>query len=792
MKRISIVLLLMGLIAAATGCGGSEARKDKAMERGQQLYAQRAYAKARVEFRNALQVDPKDAAAWTLLGETNEALGEFKEAVDAYRNALELDESQVRARARLGRMMVFGGAPDQALETIEPGLAKHPQSADLLAVRAAVHQQQGDIEGARKDAEAALAAEPNQPDATALLATLAWREGRRDEALAMLDKTLKASPDDIMLRQIYAQLLLTAEKPDLAEVQLKEIVRLDPGTLGNRYRLAQLQASQKKIDEAVATLRDAIKAKPEDVEAKLALATLLAAQRSFEDAETELLGFVKSSPKDLDLRLGVARFYDTNGKQQQAEAMYREVMKDAGDKAAGVTARGRLASLMIRTGRTEEGAKLADEVLAKNPSDADALVMRAQLAMQRGAPEDAIVDLRAALRDQPANLLLIVQLAQAYIRSGDVALAEQTLRQAVQANPRDVRTRLALAQFLVNKGEPAQARPVLEQLVKDEPNNMEALEGYAKLLLMLNDPAAALLAATTLQSLQPKSATGFYLAGLAQQSLQRTDEARKSFEAALAADPAALEPLVTLAQLDVAAGDDAQALARIDARMATQPKDARLQNLRGELLMSMRRFADAGASYAAAAKLQPVWPQPYRGQAGALIAAGQTDRAIEVLKGALLATGNSAEIAVDLGTLYTNAGRPDDAIAVYDRVLERDPNNLVAANNLAMLLITSRSDTASLERAEKLTERFADSDNPAFLDTHGWVLYKRGRYSDAIAPLTRAVAKVPQAQEIQYHLGMAQLKAGRIADARKSLEAAVKGDQGYPGKDAARSALAGM
>jgi Tfp pilus assembly protein PilF len=72
------------------------------------------------------------------------------------------------------------------------------------------------------------------------------------------------------------------------------------------------------------------------------------------------------------------------------------------------------------------------------------------------------------------------------------------------------------------------------------------------------------------------------------------------------------------------------------------------------------------------------------------------------------------------------------------------------------------------------------------------VLYKRGRYADAIAPLEKAVAKVPQAQEIHYHLGMAQLKAGKTAEARKSLEAAVKGDQNYPGKDEAKAALAGL
>jgi len=109
-----------------------------------------------------------------------------------------------------------------------------------------------------------------------------------------------------------------------------------------------------------------------------------------------------------------------------------------------------------------------------------------------------------------------------------------------------------------------------------------------------------------------------------------------------------------------------------------------------------------------------------------------------------------------------------------------------------MLIATHRSDSASLERAEKLTERFANSDNPAFLDTYGWVLYKRGRYAEAIVPLEKAVAKVPQSQELRYHLGMAQMKAGRVADARKSLETAVQGEQVYPGIEEAREVLKGL
>jgi Flp pilus assembly protein TadD len=89
-------------------------------------------------------------------------------------------------------------------------------------------------------------------------------------------------------------------------------------------------------------------------------------------------------------------------------------------------------------------------------------------------------------------------------------------------------------------------------------------------------------------------------------------------------------------------------------------------------------------------------------------------------------------------------------------------------------------------------QRFADSDNPALLDTYGWVLYRRGRYTEAIPPLEKAVGKAPQAQELRYHLGMALLKAGRTAEARENLEAAVRGEQRYAGSEEARAALAAM
>jgi tetratricopeptide (TPR) repeat protein len=175
-----------------------------------------------------------------------------------------------------------------------------------------------------------------------------------------------------------------------------------------------------------------------------------------------------------------------------------------------------------------------------------------------------------------------------------------------------------------------------------------------------------------------------------------------------------------------------------------------------------------------------------------LIAKGQSARAINVLEAGQVATNQSLEIALDLGALYAVAGRNDDAIKLFEGVLDRVPGDPVAANNLAMLLANHRTDEASLDRAAQLVERFADSDNPAFLDTYGWVAHRRGRHAEAVAALEAAVARAPDAAELRYHLGMAQLGAGNTAEARKHLELAVRSSQDFAGRAEAKAALAGL
>ena len=130
----TLVLLVL------TGCGGARERYESHLQRGKQYLAQDNLDKAGIEFRNALQILPKDAQAFYYNGRVAEARQQPRQAVGLYQAALDANPNLDDARARLAKVFVIAGAAQRALDVIGPGIARHPDDADLLAARAAAHR----------------------------------------------------------------------------------------------------------------------------------------------------------------------------------------------------------------------------------------------------------------------------------------------------------------------------------------------------------------------------------------------------------------------------------------------------------------------------------------------------------------------------------------------------------------------------------------------------------------------------------------------------------------------------
>lgn len=781
-------IVAMTVVSAA--CSNGEARKVSYLERGEKYFAEQNYDKARIEARNALQIDPNYVEARYLVGRVAEKKAEIQEAAGNYQAVLDADPKFTPARAALARLYLFAGLADKSLELIEAGLRDDPQNAPLLTARGAVQAQKGHVVAALEDAEAAAKIAPNDEFTISLLASLYKQSARLDKAIEVISRGLQHSPKNVDFRVMLADLEASRQNFPAVEQQLKQVVTLEPKILAHHGRLALFYLSRKDVQKAEATWRNAIAALPDSTEPRLALLDLLWSQRGEAAGLKEMQDMLAKDGDNADLKLALGGYLERQGKAEQAEQLYREVMKDADKDAQGLSARNRLAALYFKRNDASRAQSLLSEVLEENPRDNDALIMRANMALQRGDTSTAITDLRAVLRDQPSSTPVLRALAQAHLQNNEVALAEETLRGALQNNPGEMPTRKALAQLLLQQGKADQARQILDpvagmQGLSDDP---EILDAQFKAQFATKDLVAAQQTAEQAQQLRPKAALGWYYAGLVAEAQSNPQLARQHYETALELQPQVGEPLTALVRLDLAAKDNERALARLSKVLERTPKNVVAYNLRGELLVAKRQPDAAVAAFERAIEYAPEWWMPYRGLALARLSQKQNDAAIAAFKRGIERTRAGA-LSTDLAALHEGLGKPDEAINVYEEWIAREPKSLAAAKNLSMLLLNYREDSASLQRATQLAETLAVSSEPAMLETRGWAKYKNGDFQGAVSLLREAAGISKASPTIRYHLGMAQLHAGDKASARENLQAALDNGKAFFGIDKARTTL---
>jgi tetratricopeptide (TPR) repeat protein len=784
------IALLLVVAAALTACGSAQSRKTGYVERGKQYLASGNYDKARVEFRNAGQIDPKDAEVNFLLGEAAEKLNNPREAVAQYSASIAGNPSQTAARAALGRLYLYAGMPDKAQEVIEPGLKLEPNNAQLLTVRGGVSAQKGDIKAALADAQHAVQLAPSDDFAIALLASMYRSNSQIDKAIDAIQSGLRLLSNNLGLRAILADLYSASGQTGAAEDQLKQIIKLDPKTLAQREALTRYYLQQKNMDAAESTLRETVKDLPDNIQAKVNLIEFTDQQRGRDKAIAEIEEFAGANAANDDLKLQLGQLLWQFEHAERAEALFKEIIKHSGVKPVGLAARDRLAVVLLKKNNDVSGASaLLTQVLDENGRDADALTTRASIAISKGDFKSAIGDYRSVLRDQPTAQAVMRDLAVAYQRDGEAEQAEDTLRAATEAGPRDLETRLAYAQLLMANRKNDQAMVVAQQLSKDFPDNLPSLELLLRIQSLQKQYEAAAATATKIQQIAPDRALGYFLAGLIEEARSKGEEARKSYEIALQKQPTTAEPLEALTRLDVRSKHVDAALARVDAAIAKYPSFMIARNLKAQLLLSVKKTDESIAVYKQIVDMDPKWPTGYLGLAVAEVSAQRADEAIQTLQHGIDMTDADTTLVSELGNLFETLGRPADAIALYDRLVSKYPNSLFVANNLAMLLVTYKEDPASIARAQKLADGLAASTLANVMDTRGWVKFKAGDFHGAESILEQAVVGAPDAPEPRFHLAMAQLRSGESQAAEQNLEAALKSDRPFNGRDVAKSTL---
>ena len=733
--------------------------------------------------------------------------GDEERALIEFQNVFKYNGLHKEARKTYADVKLRQGKVQEAYSQYLRLIEQYPDTADARIILAELAIKANNWEEAERHGREALRLAPADPRAQVVGVALDYRKAVLDKDEAAKDKLaeqagtlLDANADNEIARQVVLDRLFSGPDPMAAMPVLDEAIALDPGNLNyqmDKFRLllrvndipavgehlkkmyglfpdnVDVQTaliawyvSQKDMAGAEAFLRQIAGDPTGNTDRHAALIQFLRSVRGTEAALAELDALISAnqgSPNaDLYGALRASIDFD-DGRQTEAIEAVEAILKTAQPSDQTRRIKVILARMLDVTGNAVGAQAAVEQVLAEDPSNVDALKIRAAWKIQADKPGEAIIDLRSALDQNPRDVQVLELMAEAHERDGSPDLAAERLAMAVEVSGSAAEPSLRYADFLIGQDRMAPAKQILTDARKVSPADVQILSKLGNVYLReKNWPAAQEIAETlakigtpeAIQAAQALQATALIAQNRLDEGLSYLEEQTKD---GAGGDTA----LAMLVQAQVRSGNLDAARKSLEDALATRPGDAGLRMMLANVIGMQGDLAAAEVEFRALLKEDPKRDLVARQLYGLLISQKRTAEAMAVLDEGLAALPESFQLQWLKATALEGAGDIDGAIAIYDHLYALDSSNVGVANNLASLISSYHDDAASLDRADVIARRLRDTDTPAFQDTYGWIAYRRGNFDEAVTYLEPAAAGLPQDLLTQIHLGLALAAASQ-------------------------------
>jgi tetratricopeptide (TPR) repeat protein len=512
----------------------------------------------------------------------------------------------------------------------------------------------------------------------------------------------------------------------------------------------------------------------------------------------------------------VAQQLVLEGRNEEAlEAWLRAVQKD--EDSAWLQRRAALA--LAQHNRLDEALARAERAVELEPGDADSRIFLAQLYRLRREPEAAQAVLLAASGEpsspdaafllyqihleadrneealevarwlseaEPDSLRGHVAVANAHQRMGRPEEAERALRSALAKDPGNLRLYGALARLLRERGAHRDELKLYDEILDLYPHHHATLVALGEARLALEDNEGAIAVFSEVEQRYPEDVDSVVRLGYLLFEARRFDEAEERFTRALAANAEDYQVAFFLGVVKRRRGDTEGALALFQT---LPPEDRFYPDARTQAASIFERrglYAEALAEVELANQARP--DRDLDLYAATLQAkAGQLDQAVARIQGMLAAEPESDELLFNLGVVYGEAKRTDEAISYMQRALEKNPDNASALNYIGY---SWAEQGVKLDEAERMITRAIElrPDDGYIVDSLGWVYYMRalplvesGRAREAQPYIHRAMRELERAHEltggdpvISEHMGDLYLLLDQKRRALEKFEEAIR------------------
>ncbi|MDG2473605.1 MAG: tetratricopeptide repeat protein [Pseudomonadales bacterium] len=787
LKSIALPLFVtMSLIA----CSGGEDRQAKYLERAKTYLEQENYDKARIEARNVLQINPKNAAARQVLGEINFVDGDIRKAYGNFLSVLDLEPENIDANIAMARIYVGVRDYPKGLEHCDTVLAVEPENTEAMNFKALLLTANGDEEQGQIIAEQALAIDPGLTEALGVVVQKLFSTEDFDQALKILERGQAFNPKETRITSMKISLLESMDRQEDVEAELKKLSNQYPDEQRYATTLARYYIREGEIDAAETALRTFSEINEEEVSAKLAIISFLLQQRTKEDAVAEAQALIKDEPDQSDFYLALSELHLFTGDVENGRKVLNTLIDRDPRSVGAINARNVLVDTFLKEEDKESAMGLLDEVLDIEPENISALLKRAQLVLLDGKAKEGIADLRVVLKNEPDSIIALKLLAGAQELEGRVDLALDNMKKVIALEDPVLESLANAARIALALEQYKEAEDFIRQALKLDEDNTSLVSNLIKLLVLKEDYDSAKNFADQLIASDTSKALGYFLKANLELRLEEFSAAIANLKKSLESEPKGVESLTALSSLITQEQGVEKALSFVGDHCKQYSKQAHCHYILGSLYAQNQQLDNAIVSIEQAISLNDQLQPAYRQLAKIHGFRRDIDAVVEVLRRGYDNT-NQPSLAFDLASFYYQVQDYQAASEIYEELIAENAKLLSAINNLAMIYAQQLNSPENLKRALALTADLQDSENPAFLDTVGWIFYLTGDYERALTYVQAAVDKIGNAGELQYHLGMIFLKLGDIESGKTHLRFAVEDENArYNGFDIAEATLA--
>ncbi len=766
--QITLFCLLLAAAIFLAGCSNPEQSKAEHLAKGEAYLKDSKFQEASLEFRNALQIDEKLAAAHWGLARAYEGLERFPEMLDALRRSVSLDANNLDARVKLANYYLAGSR----------------NRSDIVAE-------------SEKLAKEVLAKDPNHIEGHILMGGVLFAQKQQDKAFEELNRAIEIDPKRVESYLSLARFYIVTRERDKAEELYRRAISVNGNSPLAHTEYGKFLAQSNRQAEAEAELRKAVEVGPTDRMSRFVLASYYLVNKQFDKAEESYKAMAALEPDKPESQAVLADFYSSINRGDDAVKIYQDILSKAPDYMQG---RYRLAEILLMRNDAQGANAQLEEAFKKDKNDRQALLLRARMRAQSRRPDglkSAIEDLKEVLKQEPNSRPGLYFMAQANFSLGHMDQARTFAAELEKNYPDYLPAKLMQLQITLAGGDHKSAvslgTDLLDRLDKTAPDRENSPQVLAEIRqkahlsrgtaqLQLKNTAAARQDFEWARQVAPNDPIVYNSLALLSLVENKPEDAISSFENALRVDATNFDALNGLINLHARNQEIDKAHARVDQALSAYPNVASLHYLKAQVYGYQRNIQSVEAELKRALELDPNYLVAYEALAALFINTKQEDRAIAEYQKIISLRPESAAPYTLIGMLEYQKQNYDAAVENYRKALERDPNAAIAANNLAYLYADGKG---NLDEALRLAQGVVQR-NPnvaGFLDTLGWVFYKKNLHAAAVEQFRKAVsineaqaraANVAPSATYHYHLGLALKGKGDKEESRRELQTAIK------------------